>query len=710
MKDSTPDAADTTSLSIFTPRSHRGPSPPDPRSPLAIPRTSSPFSRRRRTISGAVSLETDNNTSALSHPALGHNRSTFVAPLATSGWEARVSDQDNASLVTGPELKARPNSIACPPREFTVPISSSYPVQLLPALDPTIGKLRKKRPSDVQSTGASSDRPHTKRPRVKPRLSYSLDGLGFEGPALQPPSPLFFSNTQRPRPKLPARFSSSEAAARMLSKAQHEETHVKTVSLARGNVPTPGHANYYNTSAPASASRQSSDRSSATTKSDGSDAGMYSGKNSVSSPGQQNLNSIGIIELFEQDERPTFILDLAESRNYGPGLLHVAYANSSLRSCEGLYESIVGGSDASMQFKSWLLSASVSREGLYICPPTCQYVNILWSCSTVRKTLRVVSGSFMSSPGFQIGTSASLPPQSLGGQGTTSAPISGSEPSDYFGSARAQAQELSAMRNISNAPVPSIEGSAPTTALPSALEGNTGIFDAQTPTDGIPSPSPYVLEGTPLAPATPAVTNVNWFSSHIPLTHSISPSFDWTRLPVTDAMPPHIRFARSIDWASTSLGPIGTWGSDLRQMCNLIMASPHPAAMYWGDDLVAIYNEAYIMLAGQKHPSLMGQSYAIAWAEIWDDVKDVFANARLTGEATMKDDDGLFIKRSDYLEETYFSWSIVSTLPEPRFQVTLFAYEFAYKYISIGIATRSMSGSDRISHQNSSKLLRDEMP
>ena len=90
------------------------------------------------------------------------------------------------------------------------------------------------------------------------------------------------------------------------------------------------------------------------------------------------------------------------------------------------------------------------------------------------------------------------------------------------------------------------------------------------------------------------------------------------------------------------------------------MASPHPAAMYWGDDLIAIYNEAYIMLAGQKHPTLMGQSYSVAWAEIWDDVKDVFANAKLTGEATMKDDDGLFIKRNDYLEETYFSWSIVS--------------------------------------------------
>lgn len=51
---------------------------------------------------------------------------------------------------------------------------------------------------------------------------------------------------------------------------------------------------------------------------------------------------------------------------------------------------------------------------------------------------------------------------------------------------------------------------------------------------------------------------------------------------------------------------------------------------------MAIYNEAYVMLAGQKHPDLMGQCYKDAWAEIWDDVKDVFASAKLTGQATMK--------------------------------------------------------------------------
>lgn len=68
-----------------------------------------------------------------------------------------------------------------------------------------------------------------------------------------------------------------------------------------------------------------------------------------------------------------------------------------------------------------------------------------------------------------------------------------------------------------------------------------------------------------------------------------SNSFDWTRLPLSPSLPRHVQFARSIDWASTALGPIETWSFDLRAMCNLILASPHPAAMYWGPEYIGLY-------------------------------------------------------------------------------------------------------------------------
>lgn len=35
-----------------------------------------------------------------------------------------------------------------------------------------------------------------------------------------------------------------------------------------------------------------------------------------------------------------------------------------------------------------------------------------------------------------------------------------------------------------------------------------------------------------------------------------------------------------------------------------------------------------------------------------------------TGQATMKDDDRLFMKRNGFLEESYFSWSIIPLIGE----------------------------------------------
>lgn len=124
-------------------------------------------------------------------------------------------------------------------------------------------------------------------------------------------------------------------------------------------------------------------------------------------------------------------------------------------------------------------------------------------------------------------------------------------------------------------------------------------------------------------------------------------------------MSPHMQFARSTKWEATPLGPIEDWPGDLRTMTNMVMGSPHPAAMYWGPEFTAIYNEAYLDLAGNKHPKLMGQSYTEAWAEIWDGLKPVFDAAWHSGQAMMKQDDRLFISRNGFLEETFFNWSIV---------------------------------------------------
>ena len=52
-------------------------------------------------------------------------------------------------------------------------------------------------------------------------------------------------------------------------------------------------------------------------------------------------------------------------------------------------------------------------------------------------------------------------------------------------------------------------------------------------------------------------------------------------------------------------------------------------------------------------------SYKEAWKEIWPELEGTFNNAMLFGQATMKDDDCLFLNRNGFLEESYFSWSII---------------------------------------------------
>lgn len=64
----------------------------------------------------------------------------------------------------------------------------------------------------------------------------------------------------------------------------------------------------------------------------------------------------------------------------------------------------------------------------------------------------------------------------------------------------------------------------------------------------------------------------------------------------------------------------------------------------------------------------MGQSHMVAWAEIRDNVKDVFEQTAMPGESTMEEDDCLFIQRTETdgsLEEVWIDWFVVSLDPPP---------------------------------------------
>ena len=115
--------------------------------------------------------------------------------------------------------------------------------------------------------------------------------------------------------------------------------------------------------------------------------------------------------------------------------------------------------------------------------------------------------------------------------------------------------------------------------------------------------------------------------------------------------------ARATAWTRTSLGDPADWSAELCSAVRTVMPSRVPMLLWWGSDLVQIYNDAYRPLLGSKHPGAMGQPAAECWAEVWDDLSPKVAQVLEAGEATFDEDLLLFIDRHGYLEETYWTFS-----------------------------------------------------
>jgi PAS domain S-box-containing protein len=111
------------------------------------------------------------------------------------------------------------------------------------------------------------------------------------------------------------------------------------------------------------------------------------------------------------------------------------------------------------------------------------------------------------------------------------------------------------------------------------------------------------------------------------------------------------------DWAATPVGPIDGWSHSLRTAVGICVTSRHPMVIWWGPELVLIYNDAWVPILGpSKHPAL-GRPGAQVWPEMWHIIGAQMRHVLDSGEATWSDDQLLPADRYGYLEEAYFTYS-----------------------------------------------------
>lgn len=113
---------------------------------------------------------------------------------------------------------------------------------------------------------------------------------------------------------------------------------------------------------------------------------------------------------------------------------------------------------------------------------------------------------------------------------------------------------------------------------------------------------------------------------------------------------------REHDWTTSPLGHPRDWPQALRTTVALMLDSKFPMFVAWGDELGFLYNDAYSVILGAKHPVSLGLRFCDVWSDIWDDIAPLVERT-MCGESIYLDRFPLTMRRHGYDEETWFRFS-----------------------------------------------------
>lgn len=115
---------------------------------------------------------------------------------------------------------------------------------------------------------------------------------------------------------------------------------------------------------------------------------------------------------------------------------------------------------------------------------------------------------------------------------------------------------------------------------------------------------------------------------------------------------------RSFNWSETALGTPDKWSQNLLTTLSILLHSKFPMFLWWGNDLIQFYNDAYKPSLGNegKHPKALGQKGEECWPEIWPVIKPLIDQVMAGGEATWSEDQLIPIYRNNKLEDVYWTF------------------------------------------------------
>ena len=80
--------------------------------------------------------------------------------------------------------------------------------------------------------------------------------------------------------------------------------------------------------------------------------------------------------------------------------------------------------------------------------------------------------------------------------------------------------------------------------------------------------------------------------------------------------------------------------------------------VFWGRDLVAVYNDDFIGVLGDRHPRSFGRPAAETWGRTWTDIAPLVRDVLDTGRAQWFEDYYVIVERDGHAQECYYSFSL----------------------------------------------------
>ena len=114
---------------------------------------------------------------------------------------------------------------------------------------------------------------------------------------------------------------------------------------------------------------------------------------------------------------------------------------------------------------------------------------------------------------------------------------------------------------------------------------------------------------------------------------------------------------RAHDWSSTALGRIEDWSESLLCSVNLMLACAFPSLVFWGPKLVQLYNDAFVPLLAERHPSGLGETAEQCWSDAWHIVGPNLERVMVGGETVYHENALVPILREGRIQDVRWTYN-----------------------------------------------------